>query len=104
VAVTNLAFGVLRLLCTRLRGPFWLATAIGQAIFLWGASAVHAREMLKERNFNRGNVGPIFSFDVLVPLVHLGLLGGTQVEAPEELGVEGHDNRGEAHQNRSDRW
>jgi hypothetical protein len=73
VTVANLAFGALGLLCTRLRGSFWLATAIGQAIFLWGASAVHAREMIKERNFNPGNAGPIF-FDVLVPLVHLGLL------------------------------
>jgi hypothetical protein len=51
-----------------------LATAIGQAIFLWGASAVHAREMMRERNFKPGNAGPIFFFDVLVPLVHLGLL------------------------------
>jgi hypothetical protein len=74
VAVANLAFGALGLLCTRLRGSFWLATAIGQAIFLWGASAVHAREMMRERNFKPGNAGPIFFFDVLVPLVHLGLL------------------------------
>jgi hypothetical protein len=74
VAVTNLAFGILGLLCARFRGRFWLATAIGQGVFLWGASAVHAREMIKARNFNPGNAGPVFFFDVLVPVVHLGLL------------------------------
>jgi hypothetical protein len=74
VAVTNLAFGVLGLLCARLRGTFWYATAIGQGIFLLGASVVHAREMIKEKNFNPGNAGPIFYFDILLPLAHLALL------------------------------
>ncbi len=74
VAITNLAFGILGLLCARFRGSFWSATAIGQGVFLWGASAVHAQQMIKERNFNPGNAGPVFFFDVLLPLVHLGLL------------------------------
>ncbi len=74
VAFTNLAFGILGLLCTRFRGSFWLATAIGQGVFLWGASAVHVREMMKEGNFSPGNAGPVFFFDALVPVVHLGLL------------------------------
>jgi len=74
VAVANLAFGVLGLLSARFRGPFWFATAIGQGVFPWGASVVHSREMMKERNFNPGNAGPVFSFDILLPLAHLGLL------------------------------
>ena len=74
VAVSNLAFGVLGLLCARLRGPFWLATVLGQGVFLWGASGVHAREMIKEKNFKPGNAGAVFFFDVLLPVVHLALL------------------------------
>ena len=34
VAVANLAFGVLGVLCIRFRDGFWLATGIGYAIFL----------------------------------------------------------------------
>jgi hypothetical protein len=74
VAVTNLAFGMLGLLSARFRGPFWFATAIGQGVFLWGASVVHAREMMKEKNFSPGNAGPVFFFDLLLPLAHLVLL------------------------------
>ena len=65
VAVSNLAFGVLGLLSIRFRGLFWFATAVGQAVFLLGAAGVHTREMLKEKNFNPGNAGPIFFFDIL---------------------------------------
>jgi hypothetical protein len=73
IAVTNLAFGVLGLLSIRFRGLFWLATAVGQAIFLLGAACMHTREMLREKNFNPSNAGAIF-FDILEPLAHLGLL------------------------------
>jgi hypothetical protein len=49
----------------RFRGIFWLATAVGQVIFLIGIGVVHAREVLKQK---------IFLFDILMPLVHIGLL------------------------------
>jgi hypothetical protein len=40
VAVANLAFGVLGILCTWSRG-FWNATAIGWSVFMLGAAGVH---------------------------------------------------------------
>jgi hypothetical protein len=74
VAFANLAFGVLGLLSARFRGLFWFATAVGHAIFMLGAAAVHTREMVKEKNFEPGNAGAVFYYDILAPLVHLGLL------------------------------
>ncbi len=74
VGFANLAFGVLGLLCARFRGPFWFATAVGHAVFMLGAAAGHVREMVKEKNFEPGNVGAVFYYDILAPLAHLGLL------------------------------
>jgi hypothetical protein len=75
VAFANLSFSVLGLLCVRLRGLFWSATAIGHGIFILSDAALHAREMVKEKNFKPGNAGPVFFYDVLVPLAHLALVG-----------------------------
>jgi hypothetical protein len=83
VAFANLAFGVLGLLCARLRGLFWFATAVGHALFMLGAAAVHTREMVKEKNFNPDNAGAVFYYDILAPLAHLGLLSAhKRVESP----------------------
>ena len=65
VAVAHLAFGVLGLLSVRFRGMFWVATVIGQAVFLIGVAAIHAREISKDK---------MFLFDILVSLMHVGLL------------------------------
>ena len=65
VAVAHLAFGVLGFLAIRLRGMFWFATVVGQAVFLGGVAAVNAREILKDK---------MYLFDVLMSLAHVGLL------------------------------
>ena len=65
LAVVHLAFGVLGLLSARFRGMFWLATVVGQAVFLVGVAAVRAREILNNK---------IYLFDVLMSLTHVGLL------------------------------
>ena len=65
LAVAHLAFGVLGLLCVRFRGMFWFATIVGQVIFLCGIAAVNAREISKDK---------MYLFDVLMSLVHVGLL------------------------------
>jgi hypothetical protein len=65
LAVAHLAFSVLGLLSARFRGMFWLATVVGQAIFLVGVAAVRAREILKDK---------MYFFDVVMSLAHLGLL------------------------------
>jgi hypothetical protein len=74
VAMANLAFGVLGVMCIWHRGGFWTATGVGWAVFLLGCAYGHAREMLAG-NFAPMNAGlMIWLSDVMIPLAILGLL------------------------------
>ena len=74
VAMANLAFGVLGILCIWQRGGFWTATGVGWAVFLLGCAYGHVREMLAG-NFAPMNAGlMIWQADVLMPLAILFLL------------------------------
>ena len=75
---------MLGLLSARLRGLFWLATAPSHTIFMLGGAGVHPREMVKEKNFNPGNAGAVFYYDILAPLAHLGLLTAYRRAEPQE--------------------
>ena len=91
VAFTNLAFGVLGLLCLRIRGSFWLATAIGWSIFLVGAGITHWIDLVAHGNTAPSNTGPVLFGDFLKPALVLSLLfihrrlqrGGAQETAAE---------------------
>jgi hypothetical protein len=74
VAMTNLAFGVLGLLCLKFRDHFWTATIVGYGIFLEGAGCVHIHEIVKAGNWSINNAGPILVADILFPLFLLALL------------------------------
>jgi hypothetical protein len=74
VAVTNLAFGVLGLLCIKFRDGFWTATILGYGVFLEGAAYGHVYELLKSGNRSINNAGPILVLDVLYPILLLSLL------------------------------
>ncbi|MFO7570486.1 MAG: DUF6790 family protein [Smithellaceae bacterium] len=75
VAMTNLAFGVLGVLCIFFREEFWLATGIGYAVFLFGAAFVHLREIISAGNYAINNAGPILYIgDIAIPLLILVLL------------------------------
>jgi hypothetical protein len=75
VAAANLAFGVLGLLAFRFRGDFWLATAIGYAVFLIGAGVVHIYQIIAAGNRAPLNAGAaILAADLLVPVVLLILV------------------------------
>lgn len=75
VAMANLAFGVLGVMCIWRRGEFWTATGVGLAVFLLGCAAGHLREALAG-NFAPYNAGPgIWLADAVIPLTILGLLG-----------------------------
>jgi hypothetical protein len=75
VAVANLSFGVLGVLCLWLRGGFRTATGIGYAIFLLGCAYGHLKEMILQGNFAPYNVGPVLWVnDLAVPLGILTLL------------------------------
>jgi hypothetical protein len=74
VAVADLAFGVLGLLCAKYRGGFLAATVIGASVFLLGDAYGHIVQWLKHDNTEPGNVGgPLFA-DILVPAATLTLL------------------------------
>lgn len=74
VAVANLAFGVLGLLCLRYRGLFWWATGIGYAVFLWGAAWGHIDQIIVNNNHASGNAGFVLYTDIITPLVVFGLI------------------------------
>lgn len=75
VAVANLAFGVLGVLCIRFRDGFWLATGIGYATFLFGAAYGHIREIITAGNYAVNNAGPILYIgDIAMPTLILSLL------------------------------
>jgi hypothetical protein len=74
VAVANLAFGVLGLLCLRFRGSFWTATAFGWSVFMFGAAGVHLHQIHIGQPFAPENAGAILYFDIFAPLLVLALL------------------------------
>ena len=72
IGVANLAFGILGILCIWLRRSFWLATAIGWSVFLFGAAYGHIRDMQLHQNFAVNNTGALLWVgDVAIPLVIL---------------------------------
>jgi len=73
VGWANAAFGVLGLLCIW-RRDFWWPTAIGSAVFLWGAAWGHIYQAVEHDNHKSYNSGPILYMDILVPLLILVLL------------------------------
>ncbi|WP_439029610.1 DUF6790 family protein [Gordonia terrae] len=68
VGLASLATGVLGVIASGFGDEFTLATIIAFAVFYLGAAVGHVREMVTRRNFEPGNAGPIFVFDVLVPV------------------------------------
>jgi hypothetical protein len=75
VAVANLAFGVLGIMCIWQRRGFWTAAGMGYAIFLLGCAYGHIRDMTLHGNLSPYNVGPVLWFnDLAVPLAILLLL------------------------------
>lgn len=74
VAMANLAFGVLGIMCIWNRKGFRTATGVGLAVFLLGCAYGHFKDMLAG-NYAPYNAGPgIWLLDVVIPLTILGLL------------------------------
>lgn len=69
VAMANLAFAVLGILCIWMRGRFWEATAIGFAMFYWGATVGHLIELVGHHDDAPYNAGPILITDIGLPLI-----------------------------------
>jgi len=71
VGMADLTVGVLGVLCLWLRGNFWLATAIANAVWLLGDAIGHIRQMLLYSNHARNNSGPFLVAEFIVPIVIL---------------------------------
>ena len=67
MAIANLSYGVLGLLCIRFKGNFWIAVVSGNLILLWGAAYGHIVQMAKGDHspYNSG----IFLYvgDIIIP-------------------------------------
>ncbi len=73
VAFANLGNGALGILSIWLHGHFWLAAIIARSIFTWGAGALHLADLRKKSNRAVFNAGPVLYFDLLFPLLLIGL-------------------------------
>src|SRR5262249_5635729 len=57
IAITNLTLGILGILCIWIRGTFWYATGLAQAIFGLGAAYGHIVQMVVFKDFAPENSG-----------------------------------------------
>ena len=74
VGTASLGFAVVGFLAAFRSFDLRLAAVLGSAVFLLGAAAGHAYQMVTAHNFAPGNAGTIFYTDIAVPLVGLVLL------------------------------
>jgi hypothetical protein len=73
VAVAGLSFSFLGFLGIWFRGDFLVATALGFSIFLFGCGFVHLRDLKKRGNTAKLNAGPMLYYDLLFPLLIVGV-------------------------------
>jgi hypothetical protein len=73
VGMADLTMGVLGLLCARFRGNFWLATAIGNAVWFLGDAVGHVRQMQLHGNHAENNAGIFLVLEFAVPVLTLAL-------------------------------
>lgn len=74
VGMADLTMGVLGVLCIVFRREFWLATAIGNAMWFLGDAVGHVREMTLQNNHAENNAGIFLVFEFAVPILMLGLV------------------------------
>jgi hypothetical protein len=71
VGMADLTVGVLGILCLWLRGNFWLAAAIGNAVWLLGDAMGHIHQMVLYNNHASNNSGIFLIAEIITPLVIL---------------------------------
>jgi len=74
VGMADLTVGVLGVLCLFFRDNFWLATAIANAVWMWGDAIGHVRQMVEYSNHAANNAGLFLYAEFLTPLVILLLV------------------------------
>jgi len=73
VGMADLTIGVLGILCIWIRGNFWLATAIANAVWLLGDAVGHARQVLLANNHAPNNSGIFLVAEFITPIIILAL-------------------------------
>ena len=73
VGMADLTVGILGILCLSIRGNFWLATAIANAVWLLGDAIGHIRQITLNNNHAANNSGIFLIFEIITPLVILVL-------------------------------
>jgi len=73
VGMADLTVGVLGILCLWIRGNFWLATAIANAVWLLGDAVGHIREVTIHNNHAANNSGIFLYAEIITPVVILFL-------------------------------
>ncbi|OYN74483.1 DUF6790 family protein [Mycolicibacterium sphagni] len=79
VGMANLAFAVLGLACIWVRERFWEATALGFAVFYWGAAIGHFIELFGHGDDAPYNAGPILITDIALPAIILVALAHVRI-------------------------
>jgi len=74
VGFASLGFAAVGFLAFRRSFDLRLAAIVGPSLFLLGAAAGHAYQMVTTGNFAPGNAGVIFYTDIIVPLIGALLL------------------------------
>lgn len=73
VGMADLTVGVLGIMCIRIRGNFWLATAIANAVWLLRDSIGHVYQMEACHGHARNNSGVSLASEIIAPIVLLAL-------------------------------
>lgn len=73
VGMADLTVGVLGILCLWIRGNFWLATAIANAVWLLGDAIGHIRQIVLNNNHAANNSGIFLFAEIITPLLILFL-------------------------------
>jgi hypothetical protein len=69
----SLGISILGILSLWLRGWFWLAPVVSWSVFSLGAAYVHILDILTHENMSPGNAGPVLFYDIVVPVIAVGL-------------------------------
>ncbi|MGE5555539.1 MAG: DUF6790 family protein [Methanocella sp.] len=79
VAVANLSYGILGLLCAKFRGNFWTATIIAYSTFYLGAAYGHIIDILENANYAPGNAGAPLYLDIAIPAVLIAFFAAYKI-------------------------
>jgi hypothetical protein len=72
VGFANFAIGSVCFACFW-RYDFWLPALIAKSVFAWGAGLTHIVDIVGSGNLASNNAGPILAWDILLPVVLVGL-------------------------------